>query len=728
MNRPQEIEDAMNSHDDVMRWDIDKDGIAIATIDQSGRTTNVIGQNLLNALEAFVEEVIADEGIRGAIITSGKSTFVAGANLNDIEASLRRRKQPDVATQFEQSFSLSRILRRIETGGKPFACALNGTAMGGGLEIALACHYRVAAADPRLMLGLPEVQVGLLPGGGGTQRMPRLAGILQSLPLLLEGNSFGTDKALELNLIHAVVPHDELIEHARNWLLDSPDAVAPWDQKGFRIPGGTVNDNPRVAETFMGSNAMIRAKTYGRYPAPVAILSCLYEGSVLPMDQALRVECRYFVKLNIDPTARAMMRTLFVNKAKADKLAGRPAGPPHRPVETLGLIGAGTMGSGIALIAAQRKLSVVLIDRDLDAAKNGLKYAEKKLDRLVERGRMTQDKADGIFSRIRPSGEMADLADCEIVVEAVFEDRNVKSEVTKNAASVLDDNAVLATNTSGLPVSGLAESYSRPERYIGLHFFSPADRMPLVEVIRGRNTSDETLAWALDFVQQLGKTPIIVNDSRGFFTSRFIGAFIEEGIGMVAEGVKPALIENCAKMLGMPVGPLSISDEIGLDLSVQAGKQMQADLGEDYKPGRAFPVMSAIVDAGRHGRKNGKGFYEYAEDGSKRLWPGLAGMYALNGSQPSAEDVQDRMLYAQVIEALKCMEEEVLGTPADGDIGSILGVGFPAWTGGPFSYFDRVGATDFIANCDRLSSLYGEHLAAPGIARSMLESDQCFYE
>jgi 3-hydroxyacyl-CoA dehydrogenase/enoyl-CoA hydratase/3-hydroxybutyryl-CoA epimerase len=713
--------------DHIMRVELADDGIAVGTIDQDGRAANVIDQDMLDALEVFVERVLTDDTICGAIITSGKATFVAGADLNGIEASLRQTKKPDPETQFERNFSLSRILRRLETGGKPFACALNGIAMGGGLEIALACHYRVAADDPRLIIGLPEVQVGLLPGGGGTQRMLRLLGIFQAMPLLLEGKTIPAGKALELGLLDSAAPRDQLVNNARQWILGEPDTVALWDQEGFVVPGGTPADNPKVAEALAGGRQMLMAKTHGRYPAPIAILSCLEEGSVLPIDEALRLECKYFTELNNDPTATAMMRTLFVNKTKADKLVGRPAGPARRRITRLGLIGAGSMGAGIALCAAQKRLEVAIVDRDMESANNALHYAETKMGRLVEKGRMTQDKADSIYARIHPSDDIADLAGCELVVEAVFEDRGVKADVTKRAAKVLDADDVLATNTSGLPITGLAEAYSRPDRYIGLHFFSPADRMPLVEVIRGKQTSDETLAWALDFIQQLGKTPIIVNDSRGFYTSRFIGSFIEEGIGMIAEGVDPALVEDCAVKLGMPMGPLSISDEIGLDLSAQSGEQMQADLGDEYEPGRAFPVISRLVDAGRHGRKNGKGFYDYADDGSKTAWPRLAELYPLQAEQPSAEDVQDRILYVQVIEALRCMQEGVLTTPADGDIGAVLGVGFPVWTGGPFSYFDRVGASDFVATCDRLAK-YGEHLAAPALAREMAETNRRFYE
>jgi len=727
MNNPQAIEKDNKTFDHIMKVVVDLEGIAVGTIDQDGRAANVIDQDMLDALEEFVERVLTDDTIRGAIITSGKTTFVAGADLNGIEASLRQTEQPDPQTQFERNFSLSRILRRLETGGKPFACALNGIAMGGGLEIALACHYRIAADDPRLVHGLPEVQVGLLPGGGGTQRVLRLAGIFQAMPLLLEGKTFTAAKGLELGLIHAVAPRDGLVDNARQWILGEPDTVAAWDKEGYTIPGGTPADNPQVTEALAGSRHMVMAKTHGRYPAPLAILSCLEEGSVLPMDEALKLECRYFTELNNDPTATAMMRTLFVNKTKADKLVGRPTEPDRRPVTRLGLIGAGSMGAGIALAAAQKRLAVTIVDRDMDAANNALRYAQKKMGRLVEKGRVAQEKADSIYARIHPSDDIADLAGCELVVEAVFEDRGVKADVTKRAADALGDSDVLATNTSGLPITGLAEAYSRPDRYIGLHFFSPADRMPLVEVIRGKQTSDETLAWALDFIQQLGKTPIIVNDSRGFYTSRFIGSFIEEGIGMVAEGIDPALVEECAVKLGMPMGPLSISDEIGLDLSAQSGKQMQADLGDDYNPGRASPVINTIVDKGRHGRKNGKGFYDYAEDGSKTIWPGLAELYPPQAEQPSAEDVQDRILYVQVIEALKCMQEGVLTTPADGDIGSTLGVGFPIWTGGPFSYFDRIGASDFVANCDRLAR-YGEHLAAPALAREMAETNKRFYE
>jgi 3-hydroxyacyl-CoA dehydrogenase/enoyl-CoA hydratase/3-hydroxybutyryl-CoA epimerase len=502
--------------------------------------------------------------------------------------------------------------------------------------------------------------------------------------------------------------------------------VQPWDVKGFRMPGGGPTD-PRVAPGFVVGNTMTLAATAGNLPAPLAIQSCLYEGSQLPFDKALKVESKYLLDVALrSPVSRSMIRTLFVNKGKAEKGLHRPAGVPAFKCRKLGIIGAGMMGAGIALVAAQRRIEVVLIDRDDESAQRGKGYAVKALAKQVSRGRTGQADADAVLARIVPTADYALLADADLVVEAVFEDSAVKAEVTRRLDAVLRPDAVVATNTSALPISLLAQASSRPERYIGLHFFSPADRMPLVEVIRGRATNDDTLARALDFVAQLKKTPIVVNDARGFFTSRFIGAFVDDAIGMVAEGIAPALIENCSRQVGMPVGPLAITDELSLDLAVHAGQAQAREFPEEYRPGRSVPVIQRLYELGRLGKKMGQGFYDHDESGN-RLWPGLAELYPLRPQQPSAHDLKQRILYVQVVEAARAMEEGVLLDPADGDVGSILGVGFPAWTGGPFCFMDGVGLPAFVAEADRLAGLFGEHLRPPALLRQMAEQGQTFY-
>jgi 3-hydroxyacyl-CoA dehydrogenase/enoyl-CoA hydratase/3-hydroxybutyryl-CoA epimerase len=518
---------------------------------------------------------------------------------------------------------------------------------------------------------------------------------------------------------------------ARAWLLASPDPVKPWDKKGFQVPGGGTPMIPQLAQLFMGTAASLQAGTYHNMPAPLAITSCLYEGMQLPMDKALQVECKYFVQLNLDPVAGNMVRTLFINKGNADKLVRRPAGVPKVEHRRIGVLGAGLMGAGVAFVAAQNDIDVVLIDRDQAAADKGKAYAESRLKRDLEKGRIKQEKVDAILARIHPTTDYGQLRDTTLVVEAVFEDRGVKAEVFAKAEAVLAADAVLGTNTSALPITGLAESTQRPENVIGLHFFSPVERMPLVEVIRGRKTGDQALARALDFISQLKKTPILVNDSRGFFTSRFIGAYLNEGLTMVKEGINPALIDQAARMTGYPVGPLTVADEIGLDLAHKGAEQQSKDLGADNKPGSSVSVIAElVVKHGRHGRKNGKGFFEYAADGSKRLWPGLNDIWRQKPAdqQPTAREIRQRMLFAQYADAARCIADGVLTDPADGDVGGVLGVGFPAYLGGPFAAMDTLGIPEVVKECDRLAATYdAERYAIPQLLRDMAARGQTFY-
>lgn len=710
---------------DIIRYSVDTDGIATLTIDYPGKTMNVIDGDFMNSLSAAIDRVAADSTVKGAILTSAKDAFVAGADLLAMEANLDSMNNDPIEVLVEKCASLSQLVRRMETCGKPFAAAINGVAMGGGFELCLGCHYRVASDSPALVLGLPEVQVGLLPAAGGTQRLIRLIGILGAMPYLMEGRHVNAAKAKEVGMIHAVVPASELLAAARKWLLETPTAIQPWDVKGFKIPGGGPLD-ARVAPSFVVGNTMLQASTYHNLPAPLAIQSCLYEGAQLPIDKALRIESKYMASLTRGTVSRAMVRTLFVNKSKAEKGMHRPAGFAPFKCRKLGMIGAGMMGGGIALVAAQRGIQVVLIDRDQAAADRGKGHAEKVLKRLIEKGRSTQAKADAILALITPTTDYELLRDADMVVEAVFEDRAIKAEVTRRLDAVLPEHCVLATNTSALPISLLAQATQRPERFIGLHFFSPADRMPLVEVIRGRQTSDATLAQALDFIAQLKKTPIVVNDSRGFFTSRFIGAFVDDSIGMVAEGIAPALIENCARHAGMPVGPLAITDELSIELSVHAGEAQAREFPDAYKPGRSVPVLKQLFEQGRLGKKMGQGFYDYDATG-KRLWKGLAGLYPLRAQQPDPHDMRQRILYVQAVEAARAMEEGVLLAPADGDVGAVLGVGFPAYTGGPFCYMDGIGIAAFVTEADRLADLFGEHLRAPQLLRDMAAKGETFY-
>lgn len=700
----------------------DADGIRVLTLDLPGEKMNTLGPALTDPLETALRDAMADPVVKGVILTSGKDSFVAGGDLKQIGGGydLSDKSPAELVEMFGY---LSHLLRWMETAGKPVACAINGLALGGGLEIALACHYRVVADDPRLMLGLPESLVGLIPGGGGTQRLPRLIGLAAALPLMMQGRNVNPAEALKLGIVHAVVPRDELLDNARAWLRDTGDAVQPWDRKGFRVPGGAGTLDANFRNTFMGAAAMTRANGFGNYPAPEKLLSALYEGLQLPMDKALGVEAKYLTQLMLDPVAGNMIRTMFVNKGRADSLAARPSGVEKVRFERIAVIGAGTMGAGIAFSAARAGIEVILVDRDQASADKGKAYAEKRLKRDLEKGRTTEAKIAAILARIHPTGSYEGLSGVQLAIESVFEDREVKREVIGRISATLPADVLLASNTSGLPITSLAAYSDRPARFIGLHFFSPAERMPLVEIIRGVETDDTAWAQALDFVGALRKTPITVNDGPGFFTSRFIGSFVTASLAMLHEGVKPALIENGARMLGMPMGALTISDSIGLDVSYHAGMTQAKERGVEPTLG----VIGQLYEAGRHGMKNGKGFFDWGKGGDKRIWPGLSALLPTLAVQPSIDGVKARILYAQLAEGARCFAEGVLVSVVDGDLGATLGVGFPAYLGGPFAAMDTIGLTAVIAECDRLHAVHGELYAIPELLRSMAEKGQTFH-
>ena len=683
------------------------DGVAVLTIDAPGRPQNVFTPEFAADLDAAVTRIAGDPAVKGAVVTSGKASgFMAGADLKDLVGAYERGIT--AAEAAEWVLAASRLYRRLETCGKPVAAAINGLALGGGFELCLACHHRVLADAPGAVVGLPEVTVGLLPGGGGTQRLPRLIGVEAALPLLLDGTRLKPADALKLGLVNELAPAAEVVARARAWVLANPGAQQPWDRKGFRVPGGTGPLAPYAARTFQAGTSRLKAATQRNYPAPLAILSAVYEGTQVPIDVGLRIEGKYFGTLLSGPVARNLMRTLFLNKGRADKLERRPAGVPKAAVRTLGILGAGMMGAGIAHVAAAAGMDVVLLDRSEEAASRGRAHVERLQARDVERGRTTRERADAILARIAPTTRYEDLAGCDLVVEAVFENRAIKAEVARAAEAVLSGDAVFASNTSTLSITSLAQVSARPERFIGVHFFSPVERMPLVEIIVGARTSPATVAHALDFVAQLRKTPIVVNDSPGFYTSRIFCSYIDEGMAMLAEGVAPALIENAARMAGMATGPLAVTDEVSLDLQRLVVEQAEADgLPDRFRRLHAQPVIRTFNELGRLGRKSGGGFYEYPADGRKRLWPGLTDLYPLRADQPDVEEVKTRLLTIQALESARCVEEGVITQAADADIGSILGLGFPTWTGGALSYIDTVGIGAFVAECRRLAERHG---------------------
>jgi 3-hydroxyacyl-CoA dehydrogenase/enoyl-CoA hydratase/3-hydroxybutyryl-CoA epimerase len=593
---------------------IDADGIAVVSIDMKDRSMNVITPEFLDDLTEAVDRLATDPAVKGAVITSAKDSFMAGADLHGLVEAFDERT--DAEAVYAECRQMQQALRRLETCGKPVAAAINGTALGGGLEICLACHYRVAADRRDAVLGLPEVQVGLLPGGGGTQRLPRLIGIEPALQLITQGKHVKPAEALELGFIHEVVSPRKEVEAARKWVVERGNPQQPWDRKDFKVPGGAGLMNAGVVQTFTVGTALVQKMTNHNYPAPIAILSAVYEGTVLPIDKALDIETRYFVSLLMNPVSRNMMRTLFVNKGAADKGVRRPKGPAKREVTRLGVLGAGMMGAGIAHVSAVAGVQVILLDTSIEKAESGKDYSRSLLEKRIDRKKMTREEADAVLDRIATTDSYDDLKGCELVIEAVFEDRKVKADVTMKAEAQLSDDAVFASNTSTLPITGLATSSKRPEQFIGIHFFSPVDKMPLVEIIVGKKTGDTAIAQALDYVRQLRKTPIVVNDSRGFYTSRVFSVFSREGIIMLAEGINPALIENVAKQAGMPVGPLAVTDEVSLELSYHVTQQTKADLGDAYVASPADDVIRLFVkELGRKGRRAGAGFYDYPKSG-----------------------------------------------------------------------------------------------------------------
>jgi 3-hydroxyacyl-CoA dehydrogenase/enoyl-CoA hydratase/3-hydroxybutyryl-CoA epimerase len=719
------------------KLETDADGIALVTWDAPGRTMNVIDLKVIEELSDIVERVAGDAAIKGAIVTSGKETFCAGADLTMLEvfsrefADMARTQGEEMAVHrlYEESRKLSLLYRRLETSGKPWVAAINGTALGGGFELCLACHHRVASDNPRVRVGLPEIKVGLFPGAGGTQRIARMMQPGDALQFLLKGDQIRIAQAKAMKLVDAVVPAANLIASARTWITDGGKGKAPWDVEGFRLPGGPVYSRAGM-QIFPPANAIYRRETYDNYPAARAIMQVVYEGLQLPIDLALRVESRWFAKILRTPEAAAMIRTLFVSMQELNKGARRPVGVPPTKFQKVGIIGAGFMGASIGYVTALSGIDVVLIDRDQESADKGRALSHKLMTEQVNRGRATAAERDALLARIVASADYDALAGCDLVIEAVFEDRKVKAETIKKAQNVIGEKTILASNTSTLPITSLASEFKDPERFIGVHFFSPVERMMLVEIILGKKTGGAAVAAALDYARAIRKTPIVVNDSRGFFANRCVLNFIQEGHLMFMEGVPPAMIENVARMAGMPMGPLELNDAVALDLGWKILKATEADLGPKAIDQKQKWLLQEMVEKrGRLGRKNGKGFYDYPEKGTKRLWPGLAELQKtkLDPDTIDIQELKDRLLAVQALEAARTVEEGVITDVREADVGSILGFGFAPFSGGALSYIDMTGTKRFVGLCKRLEKKCGPRFKPPKLLAEMATKGETFY-
>ncbi|MBK1623026.1 3-hydroxyacyl-CoA dehydrogenase NAD-binding domain-containing protein [Afifella marina] len=709
------------------------DGIALVTWDMPNRSMNVFTETVMEELSAIVEWAVAEDAVKGVVITSAKKDFTGGADINMLSDLLgafeaKKAENPQAATAelLERASRMSRLYRRIETCGKPFIAAVAGTCMGGGTELALACHGRVVAENAKI--GLPEVKIGIFPGAGGTQRVMRMADAVAGLQFLLRGNTLKAEAAKSMGLVEKVAPESELVEAAKAMLSAGVSPVKPWDQEGYKPRGATAVWTPGGFQFWPAANGLYRKETQNNYPGARAIMQAVFEGVQLPMDLALQVESRYFAKTLQTKEAQAMMRSLFVSLQALNKGARRPAGVPASDLKRVGVLGAGFMGAGIAYVTARAGMGVVLIDRDQETAEKGKLHCAGLLEKEVARGRMSEEAAVGILERIVATPDYGALAEADLVIEAVFEDRKVKAEVTEKVKAHLPEGAIFASNTSTLPITSLAKNWRSEADFVGIHFFSPVDKMQLVEVILGEKTEDKALAVALDYVRAIRKTPIVVNDSRGFYANRCVTAYLLEGHLMLLEGVPPAMVENAGKMAGMPVGPLSLTDEVGVDLAWKIVKATEADLGEGAVSAEQKRLLSEMVESReRFGRKNGKGFYDYAGK-EKHLWSGLSEIV----TPKSADDfdfaeLKDRLLVTQALEAARTVEEGVIEDPREADLGSILGFGFAPFTGGTLSYIDFMGLQEFVAKAERLAATYGPRFKPNALLKEMAEKGETFY-
>ena len=730
----------MTESTSTIRWDKDDDGIVVLTLDDPNQSANTMNAAYAASIRATVDRLEAEKDeITGVVITSAKKTFFAGGDLNDLRKTTK--EQAEEISEFVREGKA--VLRRLETLGKPVVAAINGAALGGGLEICLACHHRIALDDPSVQLGFPEVQLGLLPGAGGVVRSVRMLGIANALlSLLLQGQRHRPAQAKELGIVDELVStREELVPAAKAWIKANPDAsVQPWDAEGYKIPGGTPS-NPKFAQNLPAFPANLRKQLKGaNYPAPHHIMAAAVEGAQLDFDNAIEVEGRYFVDLVTSQVAKNMIQAFFFDMQRVNGDRDRPEGIDTFAPEKIVVLGAGMMGAAIAYVCAKAGLQVVLKDVSLEAAQRGKGYSEKLVAKAVERGRSTQEQGDELLARITPSADPADADGATIVIEAVFEDPGVKKQVFEEIEPHLAPDALLGSNTSTLPITGLAENVSRPADFIGLHFFSPVDKMPLLEIIKGEKTSDETLYRALDVAKLIKKTPIVVNDSRGFFTSRVIGTFINEGIAMLLEGIPAASIEQASSQAGYPAPVLQLSDELNLKLMRKIRDATKAAVGDgDGGPWAGHPaeqVIDRMLDEfDRPGKLEGAGFYEYADGKRTGLWKGLRDAFPVKGdpSEISLRELEERMLFVEALESVKCLDERVIESVADANIGSIMGIGFPAWSGGVLQYINGyqhpehgTGPAAFVARTRELAAKYGERYEPPASLVELAERGEVY--
>jgi 3-hydroxyacyl-CoA dehydrogenase/enoyl-CoA hydratase/3-hydroxybutyryl-CoA epimerase len=712
-----------NIKNDLFEFEVGADGIGILSINQVNNPTNLFSTEFITSYIELANNVVADKDIKGMILTSGRSMFMPGADLRELQT-----MGDDPQKTFDGTMQMHQSLRALETAGKPFVAAINGTAMGGGLELCLTCHHRIVLNNVKIKLGFPEAKVGLLPAGGGNSKVPYLLGIQNSLMYLLQGKEVRPAQALKDGLIDDLAEsQEELIQKAKDWILANPNPVQPWDNKKHRVPGGDVWSANGV-QTLVGAAGNLGKMAHGNYPAQSYIMKVIHDGLPITIDRALEIEARYFIKLLASKEAKNMIRTGFMELQKAKKGIARPKTEPKYEIKKLGILGAGMMGAGIAYVSAKAGMNVVLKDVSQEGADKGKAYSKAILDKAISKNRSTPEKAEALLSKIEATADPASMKDCDLVIEAVFEDPKLKAIVTAETEAVLGADKVYASNTSTIPITELAKASSRPDNFIGIHFFSPVEKMPLVEIIVGEKTEAKAIAAAVDYTVAIGKIPIVVNDSRGFYTSRCFGTFVSEGSFMVEEGVPAAMVENVAKAEGMAVGPLAVIDEVTLTLGLHVYESDPTPNKPAFQE-RSYKMQKDLVDNhDRKGKKWGAGFYDYPKGLPKKLWPGLAEKYNANVDYLDKETVGKRILHRQAIEAFKCLEEGVLNSVVDGDLGSVLGWGFPIFTGGALSYIDFVGMQQFVAECDDFSSRFGARFAVPDGLRALSEAGKSIHD